>query len=100
MKPIPPPHITCPRVLEFRQLIQYKPLTAEQRQQISKAMQAYGEYLEKRKTGLDDLLPRDPRDESEKIVAEELDAKVSVRFSVVGVVAVGSEFIRSVSGRL
>jgi len=63
-------------------------------------MQAYGEYLEKRKTGLDDLLPRDPRDESEKIVAEELDAKVSVRFSVVGVVAVGSEFIRSVSGRL
>ena len=81
MKPIPPPRITCPRVLEFRQLIQYKQLTTEQRQQISKAMQAYGEYLEKRKKGLDDLLPRDPRDESEKIVAEELEAKVSVGFS-------------------
>ena len=85
MKPIPPPHITCPRVLEFRQLIQYKPLATEQREQISKAMQAYGEYLKKRKTGLDDLLPRDPRDESEKIVAEELEAKVSVRLSAVSV---------------
>lgn len=83
MKPISPPHITCPRVLEFRQLIQYKPLATEQRQQISKAMQAYGEYLKKRKTGLDDLLPQDPRDESEKIVAEELEAKVSVRLSAV-----------------
>lgn len=79
MKPISPPPITCPRALEFRQLIQYKPLTTEQRQQITKAMQAYGEYLEKRKTGLDDLLPRDPRDESEKVVAEELQAKVSFR---------------------
>ena len=63
-------------------------------------MLAYGEYLEKRKTGLDDLLPRDPRDESEKIVAEELEAQVSVRFSAVGVVAVNSEVIRSVSRRL
>lgn len=98
MKPIPPPHITCPRVLEFRQLIQYKPLTTEQRQQITKAMQAYVEYLEKRKTALDDLLPRDPRDESEKIVAEEFEAKVSVRFSAVGVVVVSPEVIRFVSG--
>lgn len=93
MTSISPPHITCPRVLEFRQLIQYKPLTTEQRQQISKAMQAYEEYLEKRKSGLDDLLPRDPRDESEKIVAQELEAKVSV-------VAVSSEVSRFVNGRL
>lgn len=93
MKSISPPHITCPRVLEFRQLIQYKPLTTEQRQEISKAMQAYGEYLEKRKSGLDDLLPRDPRDESEKIVAQELEAKVSV-------VAVSSEVSRFVNVRL
>lgn len=93
MKSISSPHITCPRVLEFRQLIQYKPLTTEQRQQISKAMQAYGEYLEKRKSGLDDLLPRDPRDESEKIVAQELEAKVSV-------VAVSPEGSRFVNGRL
>ena len=76
VKPSLPPHITCPRVLEFRQLIQYKPLTMNQRQQITKAMQAYGEYMEKRQTGLDDLLPRDPRDESEKIAAEELEDKV------------------------
>ena len=81
MKPSPPPQITCPRALEFRQLIQYKPLTAEQRQQITKGMQAYGEFLEKRQAGLNDLLPRDPRDESEKIVAEELQDKVSFRFS-------------------
>lgn len=93
MKSISPPHITCPRVLEFRQLIQYKPLTTEQRQEISKAMQAYGEYLEKRKSGLDDLLPRDPRDESEEIVAQELEAKVSV-------VAVSSEVSRFVNVRL
>lgn len=93
MKSISPPHITCPRVLEFRQLIQYKPLTTEQRQEISKAMQAYGEYLEKRKSGLDDLLPRDPRDESEKIVAQELEAKVSA-------VAVSSEVSRFVNVRL
>lgn len=93
MTSISPPHISCPRVLEFRQLIQYKPLTTEQRQQISKAMQAYEEYLEKRKSGLDDLLPRDPRDESEKIVAQELEAKVSV-------VAVSSEVSRFVNGRL
>ncbi|XP_078373230.1 sperm-associated antigen 17-like isoform X2 [Oculina patagonica] len=76
VKPIPPPPITCPRALEFRQLIQYKPLTMEQRQQITKAMQDYGEYLEKRQTGLDDLLPRDPRNESEKVVAEKLQANV------------------------
>jgi len=56
-------------------------------------MQAYGEYLEKRKSGLDDLLPRDPRDESEKIVAQELEAKVSV-------VAVSSEVSRFVNVRL
>jgi len=56
-------------------------------------MQAYGEYLEKRKSGLDDLLPRDPRDESEKIVAQELEAKVSA-------VAVSSEVSRFVNVRL
>lgn len=55
----------------------------ERRQQITKAMQAYGEYLEKRQTGLDDLLPRDPRDESEKVAAEELQAKVSFRLAPV-----------------
>ncbi|KAJ7321773.1 Sperm-associated antigen 17 [Desmophyllum pertusum] len=74
-----PRHITCPRALEFRQLIQYKPLTTDQRQQITKTMKAYGQYVEKRQTGLDDLLPRDPRDESEKNAAEELDAKIRLK---------------------
>ena len=78
MKPIPPPHITCPQTIEFRQLIQYKPLTKEQRQQIIKAMEAYREYVEKRQTDLDRLLPQDPRDDREWSAAEELAAKVSM----------------------
>ena len=45
---------------------------------MTKAMEAYVEFLEKRKTGLDRLLPQDPRDESEKCAAEELAAKVSI----------------------
>ena len=84
VKPIPPPHITCPQTLEFRQLIQYKPLTTEQRQQITKAMDAYGDFMEKRQTGLDRLLPQDPRDENEKSVAEELEAKVSTLKLLIG----------------
>ena len=58
--------------------MQYKPLTKQQRQQITEAMKAYGEFVEKRQSGLDGLLPQDPRDESEKCAAEELDAKVSI----------------------
>lgn len=76
VKPTLLPNVTCPRVLEFRQLIQFKPLTLDQRQQMVKAIQAYSDYLEKRQTGLDYLLPRDPRNESEKLVAEELEDKV------------------------
>ncbi|XP_068698646.1 sperm-associated antigen 17-like [Montipora foliosa] len=79
VKPIPPPHITCPQTIEFRQLIQYKPLTKEQRQQIIKAMEAYREYVEKRQTDLDRLLPQDPRDDREWSAAEELAAKVRLR---------------------
>jgi len=79
LKPIPPPHITCPRTLEFRQLIQYKPLTTEQRQQITKAMETYKEFVEKRQMDLDGLLPQDPRNESEKSAAEELAAKVRLK---------------------
>lgn len=43
-------------------------------------MEAYGEFVGKRQTGLDQLLPQDPRDESEKCAAEELEAKVSVKY--------------------
>lgn len=66
------PQITCPRTLEFRQLIQYKPLTMEQRKQINKAMDAYRDFMEKRQKDLDRLLPQDPREESERSAAEEL----------------------------
>ena len=41
-------------------------------------MKAYGEFVEKRQADLDGLLPQDPRDESEKCAAEELDARVSI----------------------
>lgn len=75
---MPPPQITCPQAIEFRQLIQYKPLTKEQRGQILKAMDDYKEYLGKRETALDRLLPKDPRDESEKFTADFLGAKVSM----------------------
>ncbi|PFX34574.1 Sperm-associated antigen 17 [Stylophora pistillata] len=81
VKLIPLPNVTCPGALEFRQLIQYKPLTLDQRQQMMKAIQAYSDYLEKRQTGLDYLLPRDPRDESEKMAAEELEDKVRLHAS-------------------
>lgn len=72
MKPVPAPQITCPRTLEFRQLIQYKPLTMEQRKQMNKAMDAYRDFMDKRQKDLDRLLPQDPREESERSAAEEL----------------------------
>lgn len=72
MKPVPVPQITCPRTLEFRQLIQYKPLTMEQRKQMNKAMDAYRDFMDKRQKDLDRLLPQDPREESERSAAEEL----------------------------
>ena len=75
---MPPPQITCPQTIEFRQLIQYKPLTKEQRGQILKAMADYKEYLGKRETELDRLLPQDLRDESEKRTADVVVAKVSM----------------------
>ncbi|KAK2570951.1 Sperm-associated antigen 17 [Acropora cervicornis] len=79
VKPMPPPQITCPQTIEFRQLIQYKPLTKEQRGQILKAMDDYKEYLGTRETELDRLLPKDPRDESEKCTADSLVAEVRLR---------------------
>lgn len=73
-----PATITCPRALELRQLIQYKPLTDEQRQIIVKSLKEYGEYVAKRQEKLDSILPQEPREESEKLRAEELESKVSL----------------------
>lgn len=73
-----PPTITCPRALELRQLIQYKPLADEQRQIIVKSLKEYGEYVAKRQEKLDSILPQEPREESEKLRADELESKVSL----------------------
>ena len=70
------PPVTCPKVLEFRQLIQYKPLTEAQRHQLFKAREAFGKYVAQREGASDALLPEDPREESQKIAAEELRDKV------------------------
>ena len=81
-KPVPPRVITCPRTLEFRQLLQHKPLTTEQRQQVVKAMTTYGKYLQTRQKQLESLLPEDPRDESEKMIAEELASRVGAFYCI------------------
>ncbi|XP_031553104.1 sperm-associated antigen 17-like isoform X2 [Actinia tenebrosa] len=75
-KPSIPP-ITCPPAFEFRQLIEYKRLTDDQRQQIVTCMKEYSEYVTKRQEKLDAILPQDPRDESEKLIAEKLDLKMT-----------------------
>ena len=41
-----------------------------------RAMEAYGKYVAQREGASDALLPEDPREESEKLAAEELHAKV------------------------
>lgn len=76
-KPSLPP-TTCPPAFEFRQLIQYKRLTDEQRQQIVTCMKEYSEYVSKRQEKLDSILPQDPRDEKEKLIAEKLELKVTL----------------------
>ena len=75
--PTGPASITCPRALEFRQLIEYRKLTDDQRQQIVNSLKEYGEYVARRQNKLDAILPQDPRDESEIIRARNVELKVS-----------------------
>ena len=70
------PSITCPTVLELRQLLQYKPLSLEDRRVVTDVLQKYGKYVAERLKKSDSLLPHDPREESEKLSAEALNAKV------------------------
>ncbi|KAL5020758.1 hypothetical protein ScPMuIL_002159, partial [Solemya velum] len=68
------PILKCPDVLELRQLVQYKPVAEELRQQLQSGLRDYAEYVMARNKSSENMQIFDPRTEEERIHAQDLEA--------------------------
>nr|XP_022292317.1 sperm-associated antigen 17-like isoform X8 [Crassostrea virginica] len=71
-QPVRIPILKCPSVLELRQLIQYKPVSASLRETLKSGLREYAEYVIERNKVADHMQVVDPRTEEEKINASDL----------------------------
>lgn len=66
------PIVKCPSILEFRQLIQYKPMSESLRALMQRGLREYAEYVKARNEMADYMRVVDPRSEEERINAADL----------------------------
>ncbi|KAJ8283108.1 hypothetical protein COCON_G00056270 [Conger conger] len=72
-RPRPPaPVLTCPEVLEVRQLVQYRPISSRLRWKLEKRLQRYLELLLQRERLCEEVRLKEPRTEEEKVHATDL----------------------------
>ncbi|XP_078001373.1 sperm-associated antigen 17-like isoform X2 [Glandiceps talaboti] len=72
------PFFQCPKTLELRQLIKYKPISEELRTRMLAGLKAYATNAKKRDEEADILAVQDPRSEEEKIHAADLELQAAV----------------------
>lgn len=72
--PVRIPILKCPKVLELRQLVQYKPVSETLRQGLQSGLKEYAEYVTERNKTCDYMQPTDPRTDEEIIHAADLQA--------------------------
>ncbi|KAG5851573.1 hypothetical protein ANANG_G00053100 [Anguilla anguilla] len=68
----PAPLLTCPEVLEVRQLIQYQPISSQLRRRLERRLQKYLEHLLERELLWEEAQLKEPRTEEEKVHATDL----------------------------
>ncbi|XP_035266717.1 sperm-associated antigen 17 isoform X2 [Anguilla anguilla] len=68
----PAPLLTCPEVLEVRQLIQYQPISSRLRSRLQRRLQKYLEHLLERELLWEEAQLKEPRTEEEKVHATDL----------------------------
>ncbi|KAI1885165.1 hypothetical protein AGOR_G00217380 [Albula goreensis] len=66
------PVLTCPEVLQVRQLIQYQPISSRLRRNLERRLQRYLEHLLERELLLEEMQVKDPRTEEERVHATDL----------------------------
>ncbi|XP_076077508.1 sperm-associated antigen 17-like isoform X7 [Mytilus galloprovincialis] len=66
------PILKCPNKLELRQIIQYKPVSNQLRDQLQAGLKDYAEYVINRNKTSEFMQPVDPRTDEEKIHAADL----------------------------
>lgn len=72
-KPVPKmPTLKCPNTLELRQIIQYKPVDQNLRDQLQSRLIDYAKFIIRRDEDIEALKIQDPRSEEEKILAADL----------------------------
>nr|XP_006825433.1 PREDICTED: sperm-associated antigen 17-like isoform X3 [Saccoglossus kowalevskii] len=72
------PLLECPQILQLRQLIKYKPISGELRQRMQAGLKAYATNAMKRQQDAEGLAVQDPRSESEKVQATDLELQAAV----------------------
>ncbi|XP_078088010.1 sperm-associated antigen 17 [Mustelus asterias] len=68
----PPPVLKCPSVLEVRQLFQYEPINTEMQQRLQNCLKKYIELSLQKEQELNEMVPKEPRDEEEREHAADL----------------------------
>ncbi|KAJ8339897.1 hypothetical protein SKAU_G00345300 [Synaphobranchus kaupii] len=66
------PLLTCPEVLEVRQLIQYQPISSRLRRKLERRLQSYLEHLLEKEHLWEEMQVKEPRTEEEKVHATDL----------------------------
>ena len=72
-KPVP----ICPEILQMRHLTQFSGLSTEGRRKMINGIETYRKIIDEQTARERGLLPKDPRSDEEKRIAEELLQKVS-----------------------
>ncbi|KAG7463545.1 hypothetical protein MATL_G00177760 [Megalops atlanticus] len=70
--PPPAPVLTCPEVLEVRQLIQHQPISSQLRRKLEKRLKRYMEHLLEREHLWQEMQVKEPRTEEERVHATDL----------------------------
>ncbi|XP_067947410.1 sperm-associated antigen 17-like [Watersipora subatra] len=68
--PSKPPVIECPKMLEIRQIIRYMPVSESCRQKLYTSLKRYGDHVCAREEQAEELMPRDPRSEEDKMACQ------------------------------